>query len=423
MALLVADQQAFQGAGGGVIRVDPETGERTTVSSNPTSKGPEFTDPAGIAVDPATGEIYVADRGAFGGTGAVFRVDPVTGKRTLVSSNDSPSDGPGFVDPRGIGLAPNGSILIGDPSAEDTFGAVFRVNPDTGQRSILSGHPPFEGFNDPVGVIAPGEDAFVADRGAFSGVGAVWRIALATGERTLVSTNGMPSGGPDFEDPWGITMRGSGLLVSDTDAFGGSGGLIQVDPGSGERTTLSRNGTPAGGPDFVDPFGVVFDPALGIMVVDSGAFGGTGGIIGVDPTSGERTALSSNDSAEPSFRNPVAIAIEPNPPSRSGETNECRGKPATLVGSPKRDVLKGTSERDVIVALAGDDSIRAVGGNDVVCGDAGDDSLSGGSGRDFLDGGEGNDNLIGGGGGDTCSGGKGKRDEAHKSCERTPGVP
>lgn len=59
----------------------------------------------------------------------------------------------------------------------------------------------------------------------------------------------------------------------------------------------------------------------------------------------------------------------------------CFGRPATIVGTRRRDVLVGTRHRDVIVGLGGNDTIRGRGGNDLICGGSGSDSILGGSGR------------------------------------------
>jgi uncharacterized delta-60 repeat protein len=105
----------------------------------------------------------------------------------------------------------------------------------------------------------------------------------------------------------------------------------------------------------------------------------------------------------------------------------CRGREATIVGSPGRDVLIGTPRRDVIVALAGDDRVRARGGGDIVCGGAGADRIDGGpgtdlllgqAGNDVLNGGDGADILRGGPGRDVCTGGPGRDSYA---CERITG--
>jgi CSLREA domain-containing protein len=96
------------------------------------------------------------------------------------------------------------------------------------------------------------------------------------------------------------------------------------------------------------------------------------------------------------------------PPPPPGEPKPiCAGKPATIVGTAGRDVLKGTRKADVIVALAGNDAIRALAGNDLICGGKGKDVISGGPGRDRLLGQKGADTLRGGPGKDRLLGGAG----------------
>ncbi|HZN90295.1 MAG TPA: Calx-beta domain-containing protein [Thermoleophilaceae bacterium] len=85
----------------------------------------------------------------------------------------------------------------------------------------------------------------------------------------------------------------------------------------------------------------------------------------------------------------------------------CAGKPATIVGTAGRDVLRGTPRADVIVALGGRDMVRAGRGNDTVCAGGGNDRVLGQAGRDRLIGGAGNDRLIGGPGADRLTGGAG----------------
>jgi uncharacterized delta-60 repeat protein len=62
----------------------------------------------------------------------------------------------------------------------------------------------------------------------------------------------------------------------------------------------------------------------------------------------------------------------------------CFGRPATIVGTRRRDVLVGTRHRDVIVGLGGNDTIRGRGGNDLICGGPGNDFILGGSGRNRI---------------------------------------
>ncbi len=89
--ILVADPSAF---GGALLRVDPISGSRTVVSSLG-----DFSNPWDVAIGPA-GQLYVVDDDAFGGTGAVFEIDPATGGQTVIAS------GGGFLNPRGITVYP-----------------------------------------------------------------------------------------------------------------------------------------------------------------------------------------------------------------------------------------------------------------------------------------------------------------------------
>ena len=72
----------------------------------------------------------VTDRGGLE-SGAVFRVDPVSGDRTIVSGGDTGS-GPAFGTTIGISVEADGSLVVTD------FGEVLRVDPVSGDRTIVS---------------------------------------------------------------------------------------------------------------------------------------------------------------------------------------------------------------------------------------------------------------------------------------------
>lgn len=104
----------------------------------------------------------------------------------------------------------------------------------------------------------------------------------------------------------------------------------------------------------------------------------------------------------------MSIAVLGAPAVGAGETKECAGKTATIVGTNGDDVLHGTNNRDVIVALAGADEITGEGGNDLICSNKGSDDVIGGPGSDDLYAGRGTDRLIGRRGGDDLDGGPGR---------------
>jgi hypothetical protein len=89
------------------------------------------------------------------------------------------------------------------------------------------------------------------------------------------------------------------IVVVDVAAFGGNGGVIGVDPQTGAQTTISSGG------NFILPVALTLDAAGNILVADSDAFGGQGGIIRVDPVTGAQTTVSSGGF----FDNPRGIAL------------------------------------------------------------------------------------------------------------------
>ena len=167
-----------------VIRVDPQTGAQTAVTS-----GGAFVRPEGLALE-ADGDILVVDGGPYHETGALVRVDPATGTRTIVSSGGS------FVDPSGVAVEPDGMIVVADPEAFEGSGGLIRVDPSTGAQTTLSSGG---SFVDPRAVALEQDgDIVVADASAYP-----------------------------FSPP---------------DDYPEKGGLIRVDPASGAQSKVSSSG-------------------------------------------------------------------------------------------------------------------------------------------------------------------------------------
>jgi len=232
-----------------VIRINRTTGARTLVSSNTApNNGPDFASPSGIAVE-ANGSILVADVTAFAsGNGGVIRVDPATGVRTTLSRNQAPVGGPSFAYPRDLAVAANGDIYVLDANG------VIKVNPVTGARTQVSsntnpgGAPAF--VHTSFLTLDANGDILVSDWGAQDG-GRIIRVNPVTGVRTLVSENAAPVGGPDFQ------LLGDMVVVCGTiyavDIAGGA--VVRVNATTGVRTELSSD-TAGGGQSFGFPFGI-----------------------------------------------------------------------------------------------------------------------------------------------------------------------
>jgi hypothetical protein len=304
--IVVVDLRAFGGSGG-LIRVDPVTGAQAPIAG-----GGNFVRPHG-AVIAANGDIYVVDDDAFGTSGGVIRVDPRTGAQTPVSA------GGRFVEPIGIALDRNDDLLVADAAAFGS-GAVLRVDAATGVRTEVSWGGQFV---DPTGVVvAPGGDLLVTDLNA-PGEGGVFRVDPATGRQTPFTSEGL------LVEPTGIVLGPRGeILVVDQRAFGGPcpigcGGVIRLDPTTGSQTRVSSGGNLAG------PRGIAVDADGLILVANTQALG-NGGVIRVDPVSGAQAPLSSGGH----FVSPIGIAIVPDPrePSRSPIAVPIAMSPALQLG-------------------------------------------------------------------------------------------
>jgi hypothetical protein len=317
--ILVADASAFGGAGG-IIRVDPATGARTTVSdgSDPT-QGPVFVHPTGLAFE-ATGQLVVVDQHGPMTEGGVFRVDPATGQRTIVSDGSDLALGISFLNPATLVVESSGDILVTDlDSGLSGRGGAIRVNPQTGQRTDISdpddqnlGPPTFSPWGS---ALDPSGDLFVADLDAFSHfAGGILRINTSSGFRETV-TNGFPTF-PRLSSPSGVALEGSGQLVlAEQDAFlGGAGGVLRVDPQSGDRTVLSDGSDLDLGVRLESPIGIGVESGGSIVLADFQAFGDfSGGVIRVNPQTGTRDIVSSNAApvGGPAFVDPIGLAVEP----------------------------------------------------------------------------------------------------------------
>jgi len=168
--ILVIDLGAETDGRGALFRIDPTSnppGRRTILTDfgKDGGQGPLGVNPFGVAIEPS-GNILVIDfdAGRFTdllGTpsAALFRIDPTTGRRIIISDFGDPDQGDLGVDPVDVTIDASGNILVVDQGAGiDKKGALFRVDPDPNtrtRRTIISdfGQGDPQGF-DPTGLAA-----------------------------------------------------------------------------------------------------------------------------------------------------------------------------------------------------------------------------------------------------------------------------
>lgn len=274
-----------------LIRVDPATGDRTVISgcadatcTTLVGTGTGFSFPRGIVFE-ADGQILVCDGDLTDLTNlkTIFRIDPSTGDRTVVSSSLTGSErgtGPAFDTLFDVILAENGDIFAADTEID----TIFRVDPVSGDRTILASNLVGTGAT----LSFPGDMVLDADGNILVTEGTnsqVLRIDPANGNRTIVSSSSVGTGSINFSNLGGITLEDDGgILVVDQGAIA----VIAVDPVTGDRSEIS--GPLVGdGPDLVDTFSIDIDSAGVIYVAD-----GSLGLVRIDPQSGDRVIHSSS---------------------------------------------------------------------------------------------------------------------------------
>lgn len=127
-----------------IFRVDPFSGNRMVLSDfTNTSQGADVADlgvSTGLAVE-TSGKILVNSGGGSAPRNLLLRIDPITGVRRVLSDFDNPAQGIEGYAPKGLALEKSGNIIVGVGIAEiralDAT-LLVRVNPRTGKRVLLS---------------------------------------------------------------------------------------------------------------------------------------------------------------------------------------------------------------------------------------------------------------------------------------------
>jgi sugar lactone lactonase YvrE len=270
-----------------------------------------------------TGE-YGPRRTTAPGRAALVAVDERSGAIAILSDFHDPRQGPTGALPYDVAIGADGTVYVLDREAGPlSRGIVFRVDPRSGRRTMLSelGDPAFGpmGQNPESIAIGPSGTIYVADIDAGPGdgdVGAILAVDPASGSRGLLSAFGDAQQGPALgEDP-----RGIAVLPDETVLVLDSAALYAVDPGDGARTVVSRFDEAAQGPPLVEPHAVAVGAKGEILVLDRdhaprvGADGErrSGGVLRVDLTDGTRRLVSGfGDGRGSVVRFPTDVAAGP----------------------------------------------------------------------------------------------------------------
>jgi hypothetical protein len=189
----------------------------------------------------------------------LYRLDPTTDTLTVLSDLGNASQGPVGGTPRAIAQHPSGAILVVKDGIGN--GALLRVDPVSGSRSVLSdfGNPSQgpKGLSPVDVVVSPLGEVLV---GTYGPPGAVFRVDILTGARVLVSDLSNPSQGPLGCHARAVAIAAGGVLVLDDGCVSGNPhpALFKVDPATGNRVLLSDLKQNSQGPEAAHPWDVTF---------------------------------------------------------------------------------------------------------------------------------------------------------------------
>jgi hypothetical protein len=316
-----------------ILRSEPATGATVEISRNG-PLGTLFQRPYDLAVE-ADGGLVVADMGTPDQKdGAVIRVDPVTGRQSLVSGRGVGGDT--FYDPAGIAIGPGGVLYVLDTLAGTNSGAVIRVDPQTGaQQMIASNFNPLRLFDLPFGIAVDGDGTIVVVNRALGGALPI-DCLVPTGSVIRVYPDGhqAPISALDrLSRPLGLAIdTDRSILVANECGTPGGNGLVRVTNGLQSQAASNTDQDVLRTPERV-----ALTPSGDYLVTDYN-FGPDqdGGIVKVARGNQAQSVVSTHTL----FNHPLGIAVVPNRPPTAALASPkmvAAGHQLTLDASGSRD--------------------------------------------------------------------------------------
>ncbi len=282
----------------GILEIDPSTGDRTIISDVTQGSGPPFSPPTGISFAPDGSLLVTYDGNLMSGAGDLYRVDPVTGNRTYISTaalNTGPVSN--YVGAQYVG---NTILMSGGP--------IVSVDPSSGNRALVSGTGLGTGpAMASEGFAVAGTNLYVAD----ATDGMILKVDTTTGDRTVVSSATVGTG-PSLNAPGDVVIDAAGNLVVDTSGQT----LLSINPLTGDRTLISGGGVGTGPSLASNPtqLAIASDGTIYANQI-LGGLSSDSPVLAIDPLTGNRTvvAVTGGPGAGPSFEPTFALAIVPAP--------------------------------------------------------------------------------------------------------------
>jgi hypothetical protein len=246
--VIILDPYAY-----GVLQVDVETGDRVALTNNfDPGQGPTLQAFSQMALDGGDDSLILGDHLGH----SLYRLNSATGQRTLISGPGRGS-GPTLESLSCLRVDSRGAIWATSWIEDEQFSHVglYRVDPSTGDRQLISGPAQSNGFLYSEFVLLG------QNRAVFPGHHNLTYVDLTTGERTIVVSEG----------PWGTPWPEAAVLTPEGKLLftgGQLGSVIVMDLAARRHTLLSGPG-PAFGPGLWMPQGiavVIPEPASALLL-------------------------------------------------------------------------------------------------------------------------------------------------------------
>jgi streptogramin lyase len=324
-AAALAPDDLVIGVGTSLYAVDPLTGELDLLSEGPTDLGVV----TGIAVRP-DGRVFFAQISRVTGSSSVWRVDPDTGERSALYS-------PGEREIRGLAMDHSGNLVLYDDDVSPDPGRqaeLVSVDSETGEELLtIPVSPPvtFFGGSD-IAIDPEGRVLILADPSL------ILRVDLRTGEWETLGS-GIAGSGVIAVEAGGSVLAARTTFITcppqppvQFDLCWVS--LLRIDPDTGEVLTVS---TITG-----RPMGLAVEADGGIIVSTRVALfdNGPGSVVRVDPDDGSQTLVVSD------VPGVGAIGVVP-PPEAQIEVRPSRLRAGPWSRRRLRVVLLGSEHLDV----------------------------------------------------------------------------
>lgn len=265
-----------------------------------------------VTIEP--GDLVTAQ---FDNFGSIWRVDPQTRWRELLSRWPAIGSGPRMSRLTSIAPLPDGDFLVADAG----FGSgIYLIDRETGDRQFISGigGPEQQGYpasrgdgliDTPFTVLLDGQGRIVVVNagGGYSTSGFISIVDAVTGDRTLVSGLGVGNG-LELLHPTGAVFDDTGRLLV-ADSVGRA--IISVDLDTGTRS-LVTGATRGDGPMLGDVHDVLVLPDGDIVASDINYDVGPpflSSLFRVDPLTGDRTVILSGSEIEDNFAR-ISLGID-----------------------------------------------------------------------------------------------------------------